>query len=85
MATDKMRWGEAMLMETDKPGAATEWRRHYMLPIAALGYATSVIHIYGLGPYIQPISDQFGWTRTQVTVGLTLSTLVQAVFPCRSA
>ncbi|WP_235681972.1 MFS transporter [Sphingobium yanoikuyae] len=81
MATQKMRWGEAMLMDTDKPGAATEWRRHYMLPIAAaLGYATSVIHIYGLGPYIQPISDQFGWTRTQVTVGLTLSTLVQAVF-----
>ncbi|TXC72751.1 MFS transporter [Sphingomonas ginsenosidivorax] len=52
-----------------------------MLPIAAaLGYATSVIHIYGLGPYIEPISQSFGWSRTQVTIGLTLSTLVQAVF-----
>lgn len=70
-----------MLMETGKPTARQEWRRHYMLPIAAaLGYATSVIHIYGLGPYIQPISDQFGWTRTQVTAGLTLSTMIQALF-----
>ncbi|CAN7367452.1 MFS transporter [Phenylobacterium sp. LjRoot225] len=51
-----------------------------MLPIAAgLGYATSVIHIYGLGPYIQPVSAEFGWSRTQMTSGLTLSTLVQAV------
>ncbi|WP_380780901.1 MFS transporter [Sphingomonas sp. R86520] len=61
--------------------ARAEWRAHPMLPIAAaLGYATSVIHIYGLGPYIAPISETFGWSRTQVTFGLTLSTLVQAVF-----
>lgn len=51
-----------------------------MLPIAAgLGYATSVIHIYGLGPYIQPLSEEFGWSRTQTTAGLTLATLIQAV------
>ncbi|MBB5686813.1 MFS transporter [Sphingobium boeckii] len=61
--------------------ARAEWRRHYMVPIAALlGYATSVIHIYGLGPYIQPISDSFGWSRTQTTIGLTIATLIQAVF-----
>lgn len=51
-----------------------------MLPIAAgLGYATSVIHIYGMGPYIEPISSEFGWSRTLTTSGLTLATLVQAV------
>ena len=62
-------------------GASAEWRRHYMLPIAAaLGYATSVIHIYGLGPYIGPISETFGWSRTQTTFGLTIATLVQALF-----
>ncbi|MES2157186.1 MAG: MFS transporter [Pseudomonadota bacterium] len=61
--------------------AGAEWRRAPLLPIAAgLGYATSVIHIYGLGPYIEPISQSFGWTRTQTTIGLTLATLVQAVF-----
>lgn len=51
-----------------------------MLPVAAaLGYATSVIHIYGLSPYIAPISESFGWSRTQTTSGLTVATLVQAL------
>lgn len=60
--------------------AVTEWRQSFMLPVAAAaGYATSVIHIYGLGPYIEPISAEFGWSRTQTTAGLTLSTLIQAV------
>lgn len=62
------------------PDAVSEWRRYPMLPVAAaLGYATSVIHIYGLGPYIEPISTAFGWTRTETTLGLTLQTLVGAV------
>ncbi|MEG3143648.1 MFS transporter [Sphingomonas sp. RT2P30] len=65
---------------TEKSGRA-EWRQYPMLPIAAaMGYATSVIHIYGLGPYIAPIGQSFGWSRTQVTIGLTISTLVQAIF-----
>ncbi len=61
--------------------ASAEWRKYYTLPLAAaLGYATSVIHIYGLGPYIEPISTEFGWSRTQTTAGLTIATLIQAVF-----
>lgn len=60
--------------------ARDEWRSHAMLPVAAgLGYATSVIHIYGIGPYIAPVADTFGWSRTEVTFGLTIATLVQAV------
>ncbi|MDG2003673.1 MAG: MFS transporter [Novosphingobium sp.] len=52
-----------------------------MLPVSAgLGFATAVIHIYALGPYIGPISETFGWSRTQTTIGLTIATLVQAVF-----
>jgi len=64
----------------DMTGAGAEWRRHWPLPIAAgLGYATSVIHIYGIGPFVVPVSETFGWTRTEVTFGLTIATLVQAV------
>jgi MFS family permease len=60
--------------------ALGEWRRHPLLPIAAaLGYATSVLHVYGLGPYIEPISREFGWSRTQTTAGLTLATLLQCL------
>jgi MFS family permease len=60
--------------------AMEEWRHHFMLPIAAaVGYAASVIHIYGLGPYITPISQSFGWSRTTLTFGLTIATVIQAL------
>lgn len=59
--------------------AIAEWKSYWTLPIAgALGYATSVIHIYGLGPYISPVSEAFGWSRTQTTGGLTVATLLAA-------
>lgn len=59
---------------------AVEWRRYWSLPLAAaLGYATSVIHIYGLGPYFEPITREFGWSRTQLTVGLTISTTISGL------
>ena len=45
---------------------------------AAFGYATSNIHIYGLGPFIEPIAAEFGWTRAQVTAGQMLSSLLNA-------
>lgn len=67
-------------MQAGGQGARDEWRRHAMVPVAAgLGYATSVIHIYGIGPYFGPVAQEFGWSRTEVTFGLTIATLVQAV------
>lgn len=61
--------------------ASAEWRRFGMLPVvAALGYATSVIHIYGLGPYLEPIQETFGWSRAQATSGLTIATIINAIF-----
>lgn len=70
-----------MAMNNHNSPASTEWRRFGMLPfVAALGYATSVIHIYGLGPYIEPIQEAFGWSRAQATSGLTIATIINAVF-----
>lgn len=61
--------------------AKAEWQKYWTLPVAAaLGYATSVIHIYGLSPYIVPVSEDFGWDRSTVTFGLTIATLIQALF-----
>lgn len=67
-------------MTTSKTGSA-EWRSYFMVPIAAaLGYSTSVIHIYGLGPYFEPIQSELGWSRAQITIGLTIQTLISALF-----
>jgi MFS family permease len=68
-------------MTSIKSAAAAEWRSYFMVPVAAaLGYSTSVIHIYGLGPYLEPIQTAFGWSRSQATVGLTIATFINAIF-----
>ncbi|MET0385930.1 MAG: MFS transporter [Polyangiales bacterium] len=68
-------------MTSIQSSAAAEWRRYPMVPIAAaLGYSTSVIHIYGLGPYLEPVQQAFGWSRSQATVGLTIATFINAIF-----
>lgn len=60
--------------------AKSEWRSHYMLPISAMfGYSVSVIHIYGINPYIIPVTTEFGWTRAQFTGAFTFAILVQAL------
>ena len=68
-------------MNSVRNQAVLEWRSYGILPVAAaLGYSTSVIHIYGLGPYIEPLQEAFGWSRAQATTGLTIATFINAVF-----
>lgn len=60
--------------------AATEWRRYGTVPAAAaLGYSLGVIHVYSLGAFMGPLQDEFGWTRAQASVGLTIVGLAAAV------
>jgi MFS family permease len=60
--------------------AAAEWQRHAMLPLAAMfGYSVSVLHIYGINPYIIPVTTEFGWTRGQFTGAFTFAILIQAL------
>lgn len=68
-------------MNNSSTSAAAEWRSYWYLPvIAALGYATSVIHVYALGPFIEPLQTEFGWSRAQISFGLTISSFISAVF-----
>ncbi|VWX46585.1 MFS transporter [Novosphingobium sp. 9U] len=69
------------LVQAEPITGGAEWRAYPMLPIAAaFGYATSVIHIYGFGPYVVPVSQAFGWSRAMATAGISLATIVQAFF-----
>jgi MFS family permease len=59
--------------------AAAEWRSYWSLPLAAaLGYATSVLHVYSLGPFIVALQHEFGWSRAQISWGLTVAALISA-------
>ena len=63
-----------------QPGAAQEWRQFWFLPlVAALGYSTAVLHTYVLGPFIEPLQNEFGWTRARISFGMTIAGLAGAV------
>ncbi len=61
--------------------ARQEWREYWFLPIlGALGYATSVLYIYSMGPFIEPIQQEFGWSRAQISSGITITAAGTALF-----
>src|SRR5262245_32013485 len=61
--------------------AAAEWRGYWFLPLAAaLGYSTAVLHTYSIGPFIGPLQQEFGWSRAQISVGITIAGLAGAAF-----
>jgi predicted MFS family arabinose efflux permease len=61
--------------------AAAEWRRFWFLPlVAAFGYSTAVLHTYAIGPFIAPLQQEFGWSRAQLSIGITIAGLAGAVF-----
>ncbi len=58
-----------------------EWRSFWFLPFAAaLGYSTSVIHVYSLGPFIEPLQQAFGWSRAQTSLGISIASFISAIF-----
>ena len=59
--------------------AIAEWRRYWTLPLAAaLGYTTVVLHFYSIGPFMSPIAQEFGFSRAQLSLGITIAALVAA-------
>jgi MFS family permease len=61
--------------------AKAEWRTFWFLPLtAALGYATSVLHIYSLGPFMEPLAREFGWSRAQLSVGISVAAFSSGIF-----
>jgi len=58
-----------------------EWRSFWTLPVAAaLGYSIAVLHTYSLGAFIAPLQQEFGWTRAQISLGITIAGVGSALF-----
>lgn len=54
--------------------AREEWKAYWTLPLAAgLGNVGSIIHIYALGAFMAPLSAEFGWSRAEISSGITVS------------
>jgi MFS family permease len=60
--------------------AAQEWKTRWPLVIAAvIGFSFHSVMTSFAGLFIGPVGDEFGWSRTEVTAGLSLSSITVTV------
>ena len=60
--------------------AAEEWKRRWPLVLAAVvGFSFHSVMTSFAGLFIGPIGDEFDWSRTQVTAGMTLSSIIGTI------
>lgn len=61
-----------------KPG---EWRAGWPVVLAsAFGVSIGTIHIYSTSLFIQPLEQEFGWSRTAIGAGVTITAVLGVMF-----
>jgi MFS family permease len=61
--------------------AWAEWRKGWTLVLAAAaGVSLGAIHVYSTGVFMQPLEAEFGWTRAQISAGLTIGSILGFLF-----
>lgn len=60
--------------------ARQEWRKYWPMVLAAnIGFGFySVMQVY-TGLFMVPVSDEFNWTKTELTAGLSLSSIIVTI------
>ena len=60
--------------------AGAEWRAHWTVVLAAAaGVSLSAVSVSSLGVMMEPLEQEFGWSRTQISLGTSLVSFI-AVF-----
>ena len=55
---------------------AREWRDSWMVVLAGVaGGSLATLHLYSTGVLIGPLEREFGWTRAQISSGLTITAM----------
>ncbi len=69
------------------PRAVAEWPAGWPLVAAtSAGFALSVSYLYTFGVFLGPIQEAFGWSRAQITAGVTIvATCTMAIAPFAGA
>ncbi len=69
------------MARTEPLGARAEWRRYWPLPlVAALGLSSSGLATHAIGPLMVPLAQEFGWSRAQISAGLTVCSIGSVLF-----
>jgi predicted MFS family arabinose efflux permease len=64
-------------MQHTQRTAKDEWRAHWPLVLAAvLGLSFSGIPVHTMAFFVDPLGSEFGWTRTQISIGLSIWAIV---------
>ncbi|TVV75964.1 MFS transporter [Sphingomonas solaris] len=64
----------------DRILARAEWRRSWAVVLtAAIGVSLTSLYVYSIGAMLAPMQHDLGWTRTQITGGLSMATLIAAL------
>jgi MFS family permease len=63
-----------------KGAAAAEWRAHWPLACAGmLGFSMIAVGFASLGPMMAPLEKLFGWSRSEISSGLTVYSIVSVI------
>lgn len=66
---------------TQTHSATGEWRSHWTVVFAAMmGMSFSSLAPASLGLFIEPLSQEFGWKRAQISLGITMYALFAVPF-----
>lgn len=64
-------------MSLDRLSAQQEWKAHWPLVLAAmLGFSLSTVKAHALGLFMDPMNDELGWSRTEISIGFTLAAVI---------
>lgn len=66
-------------MTLPQPRTATEeWKAHWPLVVSAMiGFSFFTVVTYGLGTFTEPLEKEFGWSRAEIYLGLTVFGFIQ--------
>lgn len=59
------------------PTASQEWKTYWPLVLASvIGFSFHSISTYSTGLFMEPLNQEFGWTRAQVSAGLAIAAIL---------
>jgi predicted MFS family arabinose efflux permease len=64
------------MTSTPMPRALDEWRRYWPLVLTtSVGFSFHSIATYASGLFIEPLEQEFGWSRSEISIGLAIAAI----------
>lgn len=64
-------------MNSERSATVREWQANWRAVLAAaIGICFTILHFYTLGVLLGPLSEDYGWSKTAITAGPTISAVI---------